>query len=356
MPIWWSRLPLFWRVQLVGWGLFSILNALAHYVAFKDFGLALGRCSLVFVVALVLSSATRAFYVTHDVGGHLSVRSVALALAMSIGSAAVVGGALYLSHSIAGWNIPERSTPEFLVLLGHYAIAFVGWNLCYFWIHAELLEQEEHRRAMRAESEALRAELEELRLQLDPHFLFNALNGVAEEIPEHPQAALAMLRDLTAYLRHSLNGIHQTVVPLDAEIAGLQAYLRVQKARFGERLQVDMTVDPAAGPRRIASFLLQPLVENAVKHGRREDGLKLRIAVAAQDDSLKIEIENNGTLTPSSSPAPLTRPPGSGIGVANVRRRLELHYPGCGSLALSEPVPGMVRAAMVLKGEPCSAS
>ena len=75
-----------------------------------------------------------------------------------------------------------------------------------------MAEQAEHQHAVRAEAEALRAELEELRLQLDPHFLFNALNGVAEEIPERPAAALAMLRDLTAYLRHSLDGINQTVV------------------------------------------------------------------------------------------------------------------------------------------------
>ena len=81
---------------------------------------------------------------------------------------------------------PRRGSTSSSLPLIHYFFALVGWSLCYFWIHAEVAEQAEHRHAMRAEAEALRAELEELRLQLDPHFLFNALNGVAEEIPEHP--------------------------------------------------------------------------------------------------------------------------------------------------------------------------
>src|SRR5215467_4197862 len=114
------------------------------------------------------------------------------------------------------------------------------------------------------------------------------LNGVAEEIPEHPAAALAMLRDLTAYLRHSLDGIHRTVTTVETEVAGLSAWLRVQQARFGERLKVSLDVDSAAAERPIASFLLQPLVENAVKHGRRDEGLTVTIAVGATDQGLRI--------------------------------------------------------------------
>lgn len=352
MPSWWSRLPLFWRAQIVGWGLFSAINVVTQSLAYEDLGIAVSRSALVFAAALALSGVLRGIYVRHDVASHLSVPHVVLATAMSFAAGAAVSGLLFAGHLTIGWDMPTRSeAAEFVIPFGHYTVAFMGWHLCYFWIHAELMEQAEHRHAMRAEAEALRAELEELRLQLDPHFLFNALNGVAEEIPERPQAALAMLRDLTAYLRHSLNGIHQTVMTLEAEIAGLSAYLRVQQARFGERLRVIMDVDPAAGPRKIASFLLQPLVENAVKHGRREEGLELRIAVAVEGTALRIEIDNSGTLKPSPAPH---RP--AGIGLANVRRRLELHYPGRHSFTLDEKAPGKVEALLRLEGEPCSGS
>src|SRR5205085_12401392 len=194
--------------------------------------------------------------------------------------AALVAALLFAVREVAGWIVPGRDgVDEFVLPWTHYAVVLGGWSLCYFWVHAERAEQAEHRHAMRAEAEALRAELEELRLQLDPHFLFNALNGVAEEIPEHPTAALAMLRDLTAYLRHSLDGINQTVVTVEAELGGLSAYLRVQQARFGERLKATVSLDPAARECRIASFLLQPLVENAVKHGKRDNGLDVGVDV-----------------------------------------------------------------------------
>jgi LytS/YehU family sensor histidine kinase len=193
-------------------------------------------------------------------------------------------------------------------------------------------EQIEHKRAMAAEAEALRAELEELRLQLDPHFLFNALNGLAEEIPEHPAVALAMLRDLAACLRHSLDGIHQTVVTVEVEVGALAAYLRVQEARFGDRLRTKIHVDRDAASRRIASFLLQPLVENAFKHGRRENGLDLGIDIRSAGEALRIEIENSGALGGRND----SRRGRPGIGLANMRRRLALHYPDRHQFTLSE--------------------
>jgi LytS/YehU family sensor histidine kinase len=264
----------------------------------------------------------------------------------------VVSALVFAGHVLGAWTIQNRDdVDEFFLPLINCSFALVGWSLCYFWIHAELAEQAEHRHAMRAEAEALRAELEELRLQLDPHFLFNALNGVAEEIPDHPTAALAMLRDLTAYLRHSLDGINQTVVTVDAELGGLSAYLRVQKARFGDRLRISLHAEPAARQRRIASFLLQPLVENAVKHGRRDNGLDIAVDVRLLGQALHVVIANTGSL----EAAPKSRRRRPGIGLENVRRRLALHYPDRHQFSLREesgPEPKVV-ATLVLEGEPC---
>jgi LytS/YehU family sensor histidine kinase len=203
---------------------------------------------------------------------------------------------------------------------------------------------------MRAEADALRAELEELRLQLDPHFLFNALTGVAEEVPEHPAAAVDMLRNLTDYLRHSLDGINQMVVTVDLEVGGLSAYLGVQKARFGDRLKCTIDVTPEAAQHRIASFLLQPLVENAVKHGRRENGIEIRV-IRAEGETLHVLIENTGALEKQND----ARRSRSGIGLENVRRRLALHYPHRHKFTLSSD-RNTVIATLVLEGEPCSGS
>jgi two-component system LytT family sensor kinase len=268
---------------------------------------------------------------------------------LSLGGATVQSSLLFAGRELLGWATPGRTPLEdFALPLLHASVVLLAWSLCYFWIHAEFVGEAERRHAERAEAEALRAELEELRLQLDPHFLFNALTGVAEEIPEHPAAALAMLRDLTAYLRHSLDGIHRTVTTVEAEVDGLSAWLRVQQARFGERLKVGLSVDPAAAQRRIASFLLQPLVENAVQHGRRDEGLQVAITIRAKEQVLQIEIENTGALSGGNS-----RRRRRGIGVENVRRRLALHYPERHHFALFERGQDKVVAELLLEGEPC---
>jgi hypothetical protein len=351
----WNDLSPFWRAQMVGWGLFAIVDVLTQRLIVADFSLALSRTALVLVCLVPISSLLRPVYASPTFGSRLTLRAVTVAALLSMAGGAVVAVVAFAIGQATGWETLGRTPSEtFFLPFLHYSLALAGWSLCYFWIRAELEEQAEHRHAMRAEAEALRAELEELRLQLDPHFLFNALNGLAEEIPEHPQAALAMLRDLTAYLRHSLDGIHQTVVTVDAEVAALAAYLRIQEARFGSRLRTRLRIDPVAEPRRIASFLLQPLLENAIKHGRRQDGLEVGIDIRATGDGLHVEIENNGTLG-SATTGQRRR---AGIGLENVRRRLALHYPGRHQFTLGARDDGTAKviAQLVLEGEPCSGS
>jgi two-component system LytT family sensor kinase len=348
----WNGVPMFWRVQIVGWGLFAIVDLVNLRLLYHEFPTAFRRTALIVVCLVLISTGMRRIYASRAFGSTLTPRVIARITLLSVGGGAVVSAIVFVTREFGGWSIPGRGPDvEFVFPLTHYSILLAGWSLCYFWIHAEVAEQAEHKRALHAEAEALRAELEELRLQLDPHFLFNALNGVAEEIPEHPDAALAMLRDLTAYLRHSLDGINQTVVTVDAEVGGLAAYLRVQQARFGDRLRTKLHTDPAAASRRIASFLLQPLVENAVKYGRRENGLELGIDIRLVGDALQVEIENTGSLDGTPKP----RQHRTAIGLENVRRRLALHYPGRHRFTLSDRGgdQNKVVARLILEGEPC---
>lgn len=352
----WNGLSLFWRAQLAGWGLFAIANLMAQRVAFHSYGVAFARTGLILFCLVLISTAMRAIYVSRRFEARVSFAGMALIALLSLLGALVTATMIVVAHEALPWLVtPDHRGPgEFLVPLVHYFFVLAGWSVAYFWLRAELAEQAEHRKMMRAQADALRAELEQLRLQLDPHFLFNALNGVAEEIPEHPAAALDMLRNLTAYLRHSLDGINHTVVTVEGEVAGLAAYLAVQKARFGDRLRTRLDFPEEVRRRRIASFLLQPLVENAVKHGRREPGLDLRVEARLDGDTLHVEVENSGNLDTSSA---MTRRQRPGIGVENVRRRLALHYPQRHLFSLREVDDGAggakVIATLELKGEPC---
>ncbi|WP_296330265.1 histidine kinase [Reyranella sp.] len=352
----WNGLSLFWRIQIAGWGLFAIADVVAQRVAFHSYTIAFARTALFLVCLVAISTAMRGIYLSRPFANRVSVVGVALIGLLSLLGAFIIASTVVLVHEALPWIVPpgRRGVEEFFVPFVHYFFALVGWSLAYFWLRAELAKQAQRRRTMRAQAAALRAELEQLRLQLDPHFLFNALNGVAEEIPEHPAAALDMLRNLTAYLRHSLDGINHTVVTVEGEVAGLAAYLAVQKARFGDRLHTRLDVTPEAAQRRIASFLLQPLVENAVKHGRRDDGLDLRVDIRLSGDTLHVEVENTGTLDATRPSARRQRP---GIGLENVRRRLALHYPDRHAFSLAEigerAGDKKVTATLELRGEPC---
>lgn len=348
----WAGLPVFWRAQIAGWSLFGVLDLLNRQLAYRDFAVALVLTLIVTLCLAALSSVMRAVYVSQALDNRLTRRALVLIASLSFAAASTVALIIFTLRQMLGWTIPNWGPVEEIVIpLIHYFLALGAWSLCYFWFKAALAEQAEHRHAMRAEAEALRAELDELRLQLDPHFLFNALNGVTEEVPEHPDAALAMLRNLTGYFRHSLDSINQTVVTVSFEVGGLSAYLGVQKARFGERLKTTIDVTPEAAQRRIASFLLQPLVENAVKHGRRENGLKVRVDIRAEGETLHVLIENTGTLEEPNG----SRPRRPGIGLENVRRQLALHYPQRHKFTLSSG-SNTVIATLVLEGEPCSGS
>lgn len=339
----------FGRVLAAGWGLFAFVDVMTRLRLYEDPAVALGVSLAIDPVIFLLAAALHAAFDRLRFDGRITLAALPWILGLSLVASGVVvlAGTLIRDRfglGMSGWAREEAAT----FVLVHYFLIFTIWSLLCFWMKAELARQGERQRAIQAEAHALRTELQRLRLQLDPHFLFNALNGIGEEIEEHPRAALAMLRDLSAFLRQSLAGMDVTIVTVGAEADALASYLRVQQARFGARLQTRLAIEPAAAARPIPSFLLQPLVENAIEHGRRDPFLDIAIDIRAQGDALRLVIGNTGTIRQAAEGR-------SGIGLANVRRRLALHYPGRHSFGLSQQ-DAMVVAELTLEGDPCFVS
>jgi len=139
------------------------------------------------------------------------------------------------------------------------------------------------------------------------------------------------------------------VTQLAAEIEALEAYMSVQRARFGPQLRFDVAADAAARAHPLPSFLLQPLVENAVKHGRRADRQhEITVEAALEGDCLRVRVENGGRLRPDWESEE-----GAGVGLANIRRRLALHYPGRHGFTLRQQ-GDRVTAEISLLGSPCA--
>ena len=168
-----------------------------------------------------------------------------------------------------------------------------------------------------------RAQLQLLQAQLRPHFLFNTLNTIAASIRSDPDGAERMLATLGDLLRATLQHRDDRALSLREELEFLEGYVNIQRARFGERLTVRMEVEPEVLETRLPCFLLQPLVENAIRHGvaTRTGWGFVRLAAARRADRVEVVVEDDGP----GPPADLGRR-GGGLGLTNTRERLSLYY------------------------------
>ena len=242
-------------------------------------------------------------------------------------------------HSVMnGAPSPLRFLPGWILdgALVHCVLPLFGWSLVKlgFQYNTALREQREH--ALRAEAAARDAQLRMLAYQLNPHFLFNTLNSIRALINEDRQRARAMVTALSGYLRYALVERPLHVALLEEEVESVGGYLAIEKERFEDRLDARMEIDRAALRCEVPAFLLNPLVENALKHGApgtASQPLVVRVQARLKaPDRLMIVVENTGEWKGRSlrERAPGERDDGElgGLGLANVRARLRALYPG----------------------------
>ena len=191
---------------------------------------------------------------------------------------------------------------------------------------------EERLRAERLERALTEARLEALRLQLQPHFLFNALNTIASVMYDDVRAADAMLTHLSSLLRASLQTTERHVTSLDAELATLGHYVALLQGRFGERCTVRIDVPDTLGSALVPALVLQPLVENSVRHGRlsKEGRGVIDVRARAVGERLEIVVQDDGPGVSATADVALV--PGGGVGLRSTADRLRLIYGEAGEV------------------------
>jgi len=205
----------------------------------------------------------------------------------------------------------------------------------------------EERRAIQSKIAGIEneAELKTLRSQLNPHFLFNALNSVRALIGRHDERARSMITSLSNLLRDLLSTRDDRVQSVTKEIEIVKAYLEIEGIRFGDRLRYTIECDPSVASRRLPSMLLLTLVENAVKHGisKLEGGgsIEIRVTRDPTDDSLRASVKNDGALGG----------PSGGFGLVNTRRRISLVAGDQGTLNISEISGPRVEAVAIFPSD-----
>lgn len=205
-----------------------------------------------------------------------------------------------------------------------FPLILLLWSGLYLGIMHWREQRRHQERLLQADAEAQRARLRALRYQLNPHFFFNALNTIGALADEAPGRVKDAVRELSGFLRYTLLDDEALEAPLRDEVSAIEHYLAVEKIRFEEDLQVEIDVAPEAGRLTVPSFLVLPLVENAVKHGHHTSPMPLRVRVTGtvSDDALVVEVANTGHWR-----EPRTGPEGTDTGLDNVRARLESQYP-----------------------------
>jgi hypothetical protein len=343
-PAWpFDRAPTFWQVQLAGWALYLLMI----YVTFLTVA-APGTLYGLFVIKLIrtiiglcLTCLMRAVY--RRFGTDLPIQQV---VPLVLGCSVVFG----LAWTLAEMGAAALRSPAFAFADGlpriprnalDYGLTLTAWSALYFGVKYWRQWQAERENALASAALADRAQLEMLRYQINPHFLFNSLNSIRASIDEDADRARRMVTQLSEFLRYSL--LHQSSeVALGEEVEAVRNYLAIEKTRFEERLEVEFEVEERAERLPTPSFLLNPLVENAIKHGLKSSARPLRVRVSARvrDGALLLEVANTGSLRE-------TEGGGTGVGLRNTRERLEKVYGGRSRLELFEE-GGWVRARITI--------
>ncbi len=269
------------------------------------------------VVCLAAWYVCRAF----PVSGAGTVWRAMVAQAMAAGFTSTVWVAVARAWVAVAGGVAAWSRDATLLLFAAGVLLFLLSAAMHYAYIAIEAQEAARRQALESAVLAREAELRALRAQVNPHFLFNSLHSIGSLAGSRPAAARDMAIALGEFLRHSLRLGGLAGVPLQQEIDLMAQYLSIEQVRFGDRLQVQVDVEAAAGESRVPPLLLQPLVENAIKHGVAGllDGGHVSIAARLEGDRCHVTVHNAFDAEARSRS-------GTGLGLRNVRDRLFAHF------------------------------
>lgn len=330
-----GKLSLFWVLQISGWLLYGVIYYLL-YLAHKDldaantFGFA-----VTYIVAFLVTIVMRKFYQKLDYEHESMLYVSGVVILSSIVFAIIwVYFDRFVSYPIYGVAQFQKALDKItwrsnLSTIYWNSFILFTWSTLYFLINFWRQWNEQVQRTEKAELLAHRSQLQMLRYQLNPHFLFNSLNSIRALINEDQGKARDMVSELAELLRYSLVSKNNGDVPFSDEMTAIKHYFAIENKRYEENLKVKFDIDPLAEEYPIPSFLVHPLVENAVKYGMKTSEMPLKISIKAKvkGNQLVVTVKNSGEWL-SDTDNSRTRPAGTGTGLKNVKERLENRFPG----------------------------
>jgi two-component system LytT family sensor kinase len=323
-----ERARLFWPLHLGGWAAFGVAMALSRVSRYPlDYMVA--TKTVLAGLGVIASLGLRALY-RRRLGPTESLGRIIVVTAVASYAIALVWTAAYnlidarIATAMLDRPVTINSLFELTAGSVYHAFALLAWSMLYIGIQRHLALEESQLRGARAESLASSARLQALRYQLQPHFLFNTLNALSTLIVEgRTDDASRMTSRLGDYFRYTLARGDRNEVPLEDELDLARQYLEIERVRFGDRLTVDFAIGAGADRAFVPTLILQPLIENAIRHAialKSEPGI-VRVEAMRSDNRLRLAVVDDGPGRGAVRPAG-----GAGIGLGNTRERLAALY------------------------------
>lgn len=319
----------FWSLQLGGWLCYYLFHTFLYTpygnYSSKDWIL----YTLTYIIGVFITLGLRQVYrFAYEKIEKLIWIPVVAILGSALATAIWYFSDVYISHLF--WEngrleLRTRLQPMYMLNYNYlFFIVLTAWSGLYFGIKSALNFQNEKEELIKAQMMAQNAQMKMLRYQLNPHFLFNSLNSIQVLVDENKDIAKEMIGELSEFLRYSLLHKESTFLELNNELEAIQHYFSIEKKRFEEKLEINYHIDDDIHRVKILSFLLHPLIENAIKYGMKTSPMPLRIDLSAKrtDFGLRIEVCNSGHWIERQD----KDYKGTGTGLCNVKERLENAY------------------------------
>lgn len=338
-----KRKNLYWITQASGWGLFTITNLLI-ISSFES--IALNRIILWMILGITGLTASHfyRYYIKKNNWSVLPLRKIAPRV---ITGSFITGLIIYIPVFFAGYLLgiekdAQHLTASIALSIINLTSVMLVWSLIYFAIHYFENSKKAEIETLIFEAAVKDFELKTLKAQLNPHFMFNAMNSIRALIEEDPQNAKDAITKLSNIMRYTLRIERTETVPLSDELKTIQDYLDLEKIRFEERLQYNISSTPSADRVEIPPMMVQTLVENGIKHGisKLTGGGKIDLTASTNESTLIIQIRNNGQFNEDA--LKISR----GFGISNTKQRLSLLYGEKASLTLNNENKNLVLATL----------
>jgi len=323
-----DKKSVFWILQISGWLMLFIIYLMLYYRQYINEPKALVAVFLTYLIGFGTTLLLRIFYHKIQYQNQTILKLSILVVVSSVVSSQIWFWVdVLLSIPLHGieWFNESITLQRFFSETYWHSFILGTWSALYFVIKLWIEWNFQKDKAEKANALAQSAQLQMLRYQLNPHFLFNALNSIRALIDEDKKNAKSMITELSEFLRYSLISKNYSDVPLKQELEAIRHYFLIEKKRFEEKLEVNFNIDPVAEEYPVLSFLIHPLVENAVKFGMQTSKMPLVITIDAKvvNNWLKLEVSNSGKWIEATEHSDN----GTGTGLKNIQQRLENAFP-----------------------------